>query len=383
MLELVEEAAALDAADPLAVWRGEFVVADPALAYLDGNSLGMPPKRAFERVERVIHDEWARGLIRSWDHWLDLPQRVGDLLAPVIGADAGEVVVHDSTSVNLFQLITAAARLRADRSVVAVDPGDFPTDRYIVESIAAANGLTVRAGFEHLDDVAVAVRSMVDYRSAEIVDVATEAARARAAGALVVWDLSHAAGLLPVRVHEVGIDLAVGCTYKFLNGGPGAPAFTFVRREMIDQLDEPFHGWFAQTDQFAMGDVFTPRPDIGRFRIGTPHILSLAAAQAGIEVTAEAGIEAIRAKSIELGRFGLRCCDALGFTTSTPRDDDRRGGHLCVHEPDARRIVPEIDVHDRVLADFREPDVVRLGCSPLTTRFGDVARATIAVAARR
>ena len=383
MQELLEEAGALDDADPLARWREEFVIADPELAYLDGNSLGMPTKRAFERVEQVMRDDWASGLIRSWDHWLDWPQRVGDALAPLIGAAPGEVVVHDSTSVNLFQLINAAIGLRPDRNVLAVDPADFPTDRYIVESIAAARNMEVRAGFDRLDDVAVAVRSMVDYRSAEIVDVATESARAREAGAVVVWDLSHAAGLLPVRVDEVGIDLAVGCTYKFLNGGPGAPAFTFVRTGLIEQLDEPFHGWFAQTDQFAMGDTFAPRPDIGRFRIGTPAILSLVAAQAGIEVSAAAGIEAIRAKSVELGRFGLRCCDALGLATSTPRDDERRGGHLCVHEPDARRIVAEMAERDGVLADFREPDVVRLGCSPLTTRFADVARATIAVAGRR
>lgn len=383
MQELVEEAAALDRSDPLAEWRDDFVIPDPELAYLDGNSLGMPTKRAFERVDQVMREDWAVGLIESWDHWLDRPQQVGDQLGPLIGADPGEVVVHDSTSVNLYQLISAAIGLRPERRVLAVDPNDFPTDRYIVESIAAARSMDVRAGFDRLDDVAVAVRSMVDYRTAEIVDVRTEAARARAAGAVVVWDLSHAAGLLPVRVHEVGIELAVGCTYKFLNGGPGAPAFTFVRDDLIEQLDEPFHGWFAQTDQFAMGDTFTPRPDIGRFRIGTPSILSLVAAQAGIEVSAAAGIEAIRAKSIELGRFGLRCCDALGLETSTPRDDERRGGHLCVHESDARRIVAEMAEHDRVLADFREPDVVRLGCSPLTTRFADVAQATIAVARRR
>ena len=383
MQDLVDEAVALDAADPLAGWREEFVIADPELAYLDGNSLGMPTKRAFEAVEQVMRDDWASGLIRSWDRWLDWPQQVGDRLAPLIGAAPGEVVVHDSTSVNLYQMVSAAIGLRPGRRVLAVDPADFPTDRYIVESIADARDMEVRSGFEHLDDVAVVVRSLVDYRTAEITDVAVEAARAREAGAVVVWDLSHAAGLLPVGVHEVGIELAVGCTYKFLNGGPGAPAFTFVRGDLIGRLDEPFHGWFAQTDQFAMGDTFAARPDIGRFRIGTPAILSLVAAQAGIEVSAAAGIDAIRAKSIELGRFGLRCCDALGLTTSTPRDDDRRGGHLCVHEPDARRIVTEMTEHDGVLADFREPDVVRLGCSPLTTRFSDVARATVAVARRR
>ena len=376
----MERAAALDAADPLAGWRDEFHIVDPDLAYLDGNSLGMPPKRTLQRVDQVMREEWAGGLIRSWAaHWLDLPTRVGDLLAPVIGAEPGEIAVHDSTSVDLYQLIRAALRLRPDRRVIAIDPADFPTDRYIVDAIAAADRYEVRAGFDRLDDVAVAVRSVVDYRTAEITDVAAEAARARDAGALVVWDLSHAAGLLPVRAHEVGIELAVGCTYKFLNGGPGAPAFTFVARHLIEQIDEPFHGWWANRDMFTMGPEFRARPDIGRVLIGTPGILSLVAAECGISVTAEAGIDAIRAKSIELGRFGIECCDSLGLSTSTPRDDARRGGHLCVHHPDAQAIVETMATERGVLADFREPDVVRLGCSPLTTRFADVARAAAAV----
>jgi kynureninase len=379
--ELLEAAARHDATDPLGGWRDEFYVVDPDLAYLDGNSLGMPPKRTLDRVDRLMRDEWAGGLIRSWDHWLDMPQRVGDQLAPLIGADSGEVAVHDSTTVNLYQLIRAALRLRPGRSVIAIDPGDFPTDRYIVDSIASADGLTVRAGFDRLDDVAVVVRSMIDYRTAEITDIVAETARASAAGALVVWDLSHAAGLHPVGLHDAGAQLAVGCTYKFLNGGPGAPAFTYVAADLITQLDEPFHGWFAQTDQFAMGPTFLPRDDIGRMLAGTPGMLGLVAAQCGIEVTSEAGIGAIRAKSIELGRFGLECCDALGLDTSTPRDDARRGGHLCVNHPHARRLVPRLHSEHKVLADFREPDVIRLGCSPLTTRFSDVARAAVAVAA--
>lgn len=373
-------AAEHDHNDRLARWRDEFHVADPELAYLDGNSLGMPPKRTLDRVDRLMREDWAGGLIRSWGHWLDMPQQVGDQLAPLIGARPGEVAVHDSTTVNLYQIIRTALRLRPDRSVIAIDPGDFPTDRYVVDSIAAADGLSVRAGFEQLDDVAVAVRSMIDYRSAEVTDIVAETARADRAGALTVWDLSHAAGLHPVGLNAAGAQLAVGCTYKFLNGGPGAPAFTYVAAELIDQVDEPFHGWFAQTDQFAMGPSFNPRRDIGRMRIGTPGMLSLIGAQCGIEVTAEAGIEAIRAKSIELGRFGLECCDALGLATSTPRDDHRRGGHLCVNHPDARRLVPVLDAERNVLADFREPDVIRLGCSPLTTRFSDVARAAVAVA---
>lgn len=379
--ELEERAVELDAADPLARWRDEFFVPDPELAYLDGNSLGMPPRRTLDRVDEVMRGEWGTDLISSWRaRWLELPTRVGDRLAPLIGAREGEVVVHDSTTINLYQLVRAGLQLRRDRRVIAIDPADFPTDRYVVDAIAGADGLEVRPGFDELDDVAVVVRSMVDYRSAEIVDVATEAARARAAGALVVWDLSHAAGVVPVDVHGNGIDLAVGCTYKFLNGGPGAPAFTYVAKQLIEEIDEPFHGWFANADQFVMGPEFRPRDDIGRMLVGTPGILGLAAAECGIAVSAEAGIDAIRAKSIELGRFGLECCDALGLETSTPRDDERRGGHLCVHRPDAERIVAAMAAERKVLADFRKPDVVRLGCSPLTTRFGDVVRATVAVA---
>ena len=376
---ILASAAQLDAADPLARWRDEFHVVDPELAYLDGNSLGMPPKRTLERVEAVMRDDWATGLISSWDHWLDLPQRVGATLAPLIGAEPGEVAVHDSTTINLYQIIRAALRLRPDRSVIAIDAGDFPTDRYVVESIATADGLTVRRGFDELDDVAVVVRSMIDYRSAEVVDLPAETARAHAAGALVVWDLSHAAGLHPVGLRAAGAQLAVGCTYKFLNGGPGAPAFTYVADELIERFDEPFHGWFAQRDQFEMGDTFSPRPDIGRVLAGTPGILGLVAAQAGIEVTAAAGIDAIRAKSIELGRFAIESCDELGLTSTTPRDDHRRGGHVCVNHPEARRIVAELAADHRVLADFREPDVIRLGMSPLTTRFRDVAAAVVAI----
>lgn len=377
---LDEAARQLDADDPLARWREEFHVADPDLAYLDGNSLGMPPARTLERVDAVMRGDWATGLIRSWDHWLDLPQRVGDVLAPVIGARAGEVVVHDSTTVNLYQLVRAALRLRPDRRVIAVEPGDFPTDRYVVGAVAGADGLEVRGGFDRLDDVAVVVRSMIDYRTAEIVDLPGETARARDAGALVVWDLSHAAGLHPIGLRAAGAELAVGCTYKFLNGGPGAPAFSYVASELIGRIDEPFHGWFAQTDQFEMGPKFTPRPDIGRLLAGTPGILGLVAAQAGIEVTAEAGIEAIRAKSVRLGRFALDCCDELGLASATPRDDDRRGGHVCVNHPDAERITRTLADERDVLADFREPDVIRLGLSPLTTRFADVVRATTGIA---
>lgn len=378
--ELLDEAGELDAADPLAHWRDEFHIPEPDLAYLDGNSLGMPPKRTIERIERVMREEWGRGLIASWDHWLDLPQQVGDQLAPLLGASPGEVVVHDSTTINIYQAVRAGLRLRPGRGVIAISPDDFPTDRYVVDGIARADGLDVRAGFDDLDDVAVALRSMIDYRTAEITDIAAETARASASGAMVVWDLSHAAGVHPIGLNAAGVELAVGCTYKFLNGGPGASAFSYVAADLVERVDQPIQGWFATLDQFAMAADFVPRPDIGRMRVGTPNILSLVGAQCGIEVTSEAGIDAIRDKSIALGRFGLRCCAELGLTTSTPRDDDRRGGHLCVHHPDARTIVARLASDHRIVGDFREPDVIRLGCSPLTTRFGDIVRALIATA---
>jgi kynureninase len=312
-----------------------------------------------------------------------MPQRIGDLLAPLIGAHPGDVVVHDSVTVNVYQLVRAALAINPTRRAIAIDPGDFPTDRYVVEGIAAADGRDVRAGFDRLDDVAVVLRSMIDYRTAEIVDIAAETARISDAGALVIWDLSHAAGVHPVGLRAAGAQLAVGCTYKFLNGGPGSPAFAYVARELIDRIANPIQGWFSQHDQFAMDNAYRPRDDIGRLLLGTPSIIALTAAECGIEVTAEAGIENIRTKSVALGRFGLECCDTLGLRTSAPRDDAHRGGHICVHEPNARELTPRLSTERNVLADYRDPDVIRLGCSPLTTRFVDIARATIAIAELR
>jgi kynureninase len=366
------DALALDALDPLASWRDEFVVIDESLVYLDGNSLGMMPRRTAARLQRVLNDEWAGGLIRSWDDWLDMPQRVGDRLAPIIGARPGEVAVHDSTTVNLYQLVDAACALRPDRVAIAISAADFPTDRYVVDGIAKSRGLEVRDGFEHLDDVAVAVRSVVDYRSAEVVnDLAGETARATAAGCLSLWDLSHVAGVLQVDLSAGGVQLAVGCTYKYLNGGPGAPAFSYVAREMQATLPQPIWGWFAQIDQFEMGPTFNAHPDIRRVLLGTPSILALAAAEEGIAVTVEAGIEAIMTKARALTGFGIDLSDQLELVTSTPRDPLRRGGHLAVKHPEARRLVTEL-VGRGVITDFRDPDIVRIGCSPLTTRFTDV-----------
>jgi kynureninase len=366
-----DDAERLDAADPLAPWRDHFTIPDSSVVYLDGNSLGMMPRRTLSRISKVMIDEWALGLIRSWDHWVDLPRRVGDRLAPLIGAAPGEVVVHDSTTVNLYQLVDAACSLRPDRSAIAISSSDFPTDRYVVDGIAAARGLQVRDDFDHLDDVTVMVRSVVDYRTAAVADVEGETARATDAGAIAVWDLSHAAGVLAIDLGAAGVQLAVGCTYKYLHGGPGAPAFSFVADALQATLPQPIWGWFAQADQFEMGLAFTPQPDIRRVLLGTPSILALAAAEEGIALAVEAGIEAIAAKARAITGFGLVVCDQLGLPTSTTRDPSRRGGHIAVHHPNAEHLVAQL-AERMVLTDFRDPDIVRIGCSPLTTRYTDV-----------
>lgn len=371
-----DDALTLDANDPLAGFRDRFVVPDPDLVYLDGNSLGMPTKDALALIDHVLHVEWAGGLIRSWTQadrgdWVSRPLAVGDLLAPLIGVAPGEVAVHDSTTVNIYQLVHGALALRPDRTVIAVDEHEFPTDRYVVDGIAAATGHQVRHGFARLDDVAVVLRSVVDYRTAEVVDVAAETARAHEAGALVIWDLSHAAGVLAIDLHAAGAQLAVGCSYKFLNGGPGAPAWTYVARHLQPHLTQPIWGWFSQQDQFAMGPTYTPRNDIGRWLLGTPSAIALAGAEAGYRLAAEAGIERIHAKAQALTGFGLDLCDQLGLATRTPRDPARRGGHVAVVHPDARQLTTALAGRG-VIGDFREPDVVRLGMSPLSTRFTDV-----------
>ena len=371
-------AVTLDAADELAGWRERFVTPDE-LIYLDGNSLGMAPRAAMDRLVGVAAGEWAHGLIRSWDHWVDLPARVGDRLAPIIGAPAGTVIVHDSTTVNLYQAVHAALALRPERTVIAVDPADFPTDRYVVAGVARSSGATVRSGFADLGDVAVVVRSLVDYRTAELVDLTAETARAAEAGAVVVWDLSHGAGAVEVDLTAAGVELAVGCTYKFLHGGPGAPAFAYVAPGLQATLDQPVWGWFAQREQFEMGAQYHPYADVRRLQLGTPGILGLAVAEVGIGHVADAGMVAIAAKARALTGFGLEVCHELGLESPTPADPARRGGHVAVRVPDADGIHGELRRRG-VLTDVRRPDVIRLGCAPLTTRFVDVFDGVSAVA---
>jgi len=369
-----DDAQRLDLADPLASFRADFLIPDDGLIYLDGNSLGRTPKATVERLKRVVETEWAADLVNSWSHWLDMPRRVGDRMGAIIGSRPGEVAVHDNTTLNIYQAVHMALGLRPDRTVVSVATDDFPTDRYVVEGIARDRGLQVRPLVPDmsLNDVAVVVRSVVDYRTAAMADVADFTARARDAGALVVWDLAHAAGAVEFDVHALGVDLAIGCSYKFLNGGPGAPAWTFVRADLQTRVSQPIQGWFAQKDQFAMGRPFEPHDDIRRVLLGTPHMLSLVAAEEGIALSARVGMPAIAAKGRQLTEFALSIVDELGLRSSTPRDPRRRGCHIAVLHADAANLVDRLLLERQVIADARPPDIVRLGLSPLTTRYTDV-----------
>ena len=384
-------AAALDAADPLAAFRDRFVVDDPALVYLDGNSLGRLPRSTIDRLEQVVRAAWGGELVRGWDHWLDEPARVGELIGTgLLGAMSDETLVGDSTTVNLYKLASAALDARPDRPAIVVATDEFPTDRYVLEGLASArrreirwlradavDGPTVAELDAILDrDVALVVLSLVNYRSAAIADLARITERVHAAGALVLWDVSHAVGSIPIDLEGANADLAVGCTYKYLNGGPGAPAFLYVRRARQDELRTPIQGWFGQRDQFAMGPRYDPAPGIRGWLAGTPGMLALAAVEEGVRLTTEAGIAAIRAKGIALTSFAVELLDErlapLGCSLGSPRDPDRRGAHVAIRHPAARRLTAEL-IERGVVPDFREPDVVRFGLPPLTTRFADVA----------
>ena len=391
-------AEALDAADPLAGFRDRFAMPDPSLVYLDGNSLGRPPIAALEAVAGAGR-KWSEALIRGWtdEAWLDYPLRVGDRLATgVLGAAAGEVVVTDSTTVNLYRLAVAALEARQPRRIVVIERSEFPTDRYVVEGLARERDLEIRwiegdpvEGLSTSDvaraldgDVALVVLSAVNYRCAAIVDIATVTSAARDVGAMVIWDLSHAGGSIPVELGANRVDLAVGCTYKYLNGGPGAPAYLYVRRELQDELRAPIQGWFAQRDQFEMGPRFERRPGIAGWLVGTPGVLGLAAAEAGIDLTVEAGIDRIRAKGIALTEYAIELFDAwlapLGFALGSPRDSKRRGAHVSIRHPEAKPLTQAL-IERNVIPDFRAPNSIRLGLSPLTTSFEDVHRGLVAL----
>ncbi len=377
-------------ADHLAPFRERFEIADPSLVYLDGNSLGCLPIATRGRLSDVV-TRWGERIVQGWeDGWLDLPLQVGDrLAAAALGAAAGQVVIADSTTVCFYKLAAAALDARPDRSEIVTDVDNFPTDRYVLEGLAAARGLTIRwlefdrAGGPTADGVADALTdstalvtfSHVSYRSAHIAESTAINALAHHAGALTLWDLSHSAGSVPVTLDADGTDLAVGCTYKYLNGGPGAPAYLYVRRELQSQLRQPIWGWLGRRDPFTMAPGYVPASGIRSFLSGTPPVIALGAVDAGVGVVAEAGIDAIRAKGVALTEYAIELADArladLGVTVASPRDATRRGAHVALAHPDAESLTARL-IERRVVPDFRRPDVIRFGLSPLTTRFADV-----------
>ncbi|GAB2688342.1 kynureninase [Thalassiella azotivora] len=390
-----ERAAALDAADPLAAFRSRFHDADGVLAYLDGNSLGRPPRETATRLQELVTGAWGTRLIRGWtDEWMTWPEEVGDLLGrAALGAAAGQTVVADSTTVMLYKLARAAvdAAVAADpqRREVVLDTDNFPTDRYVLEGIAAERGLTLRwvetdpaAGIEPEqvervvgDGTALVVLSHVAYRSGHLADARVITRIAHAAGALVLWDCSHSVGSVPIHLDEWDVDLAVGCSYKYLNGGPGAPAWGYVAERHQSTLRQPVQGWMGRRDPFTMGPGYEPADGVRAVVSGTPPILGMLPVRVGVEMVAEAGIEAIRAKSLLLTQLALDVVDSwpteLGVTVATPREPGRRGGHVTIRRPDFREVTDELWERG-VVPDFRAPDGIRLGLAPLTTSFAEV-----------
>ncbi len=383
-------AEALDAEDQLAQFRDRFVHHDPALIYLDGNSLGPLPVRTQARIAEVVDQEWAVGLVRSWQHWIGLPREAGDMLGEhLLGAAPGQVLVCDSTTVNLYKLAVAALDAQPGRDVIITDDDNFPTDRYVLQGLAAQRGCELRMIHTDMDGgvdagtlaraldgrVALVLLSHVAYRSGALADMSALSGLVHEAGGLVLWDLCHSAGSVPVELDAAGADLAVGCTYKYINAGPGAPAFLYVRQEHQERLRQPIWGWFGQREQFAMGPGYDPALGIDAFATGTPQVIGTVAVEEGARLLGEVGMDRLRAKSLALTGYLIGLADEwltpLDFILATPREDDRRGGHVTLRHPEALRISQAL-IREKVVGDYRTPDRLRLGPAAITTSFADV-----------
>jgi kynureninase len=383
-------AEARDAEDQLGAFRDRFVRDDRELIYLDGNSLGPLPVRSQARLADVIDQDWGVGLVRSWPSWMELPRQAGDMLAEhLLGAAPGQVLVCDSVTVNLYKLASAALDRQPGRDVIITDDDNFPTDRYVLEGIAAQRGgelrvihsdidtgLDLAALAEALDDrVALVSLSHVAYRSGAVADMNAVTGLVHESGALMLWDLCHAVGSVPVQLDAAGADLAVGCTYKYVNAGPGSPAFLYVRADLQETLRQPIWGWFGQRDQFAMGPRYDPAPGIDAFATGTPSIIGVVAVEEGTRLLGEAGIDRLRAKSAELTGYLIDLADEWlaphDFALASPRDAARRGGHVTLRHPEAARIGQAL-IREKVIGDYRTPDRLRLCPAPITTGFADV-----------
>ncbi|MFF4832582.1 kynureninase [Streptomyces sp. NPDC001315] len=396
--ELAVKAQKLDAVDELAAKRAEFVLdtvsddaADAAGVYLDGNSLGALPAAVPGRVADVVGRQWGELRIRSWDEsgWWTAPERIGDLIAPLVGAAPGQIVVGDSTSVNVFKALVAAVRMAGagaggGRDEIVVDATTFPTDGYIAESAARMTGCTLRPVTPAevpgvlSGRTAAVLLNHVDYRTGRLHDLPGLTAAVHAAGAVAVWDLCHSAGALPVGLDEHGVDLAVGCTYKYLNGGPGSPAYLYVRHDLQDRFESPLPGWNSHAEPFGMRSAYEPAAGAVRGRVGTPDILSMLALEAALEVWDGVSIEAVRAKSLALTDFFLECVSAYvpeGRVESlTPVAHGERGSQVALQCEDAGQVMKRL-IERGVVGDFRHPDVLRFGFTPLYVGFADVERA--------
>jgi len=399
LADLGRQARELDAVDPLAKFAAEFVRPASVLAYLDGNSLGRPLKSTGEQYRQFVEAEWGERLIRSWDErWCRRALAVGDRIGTlVLGAATGQTAVADSTTVLLYKMVRAGVAFGGDRSEIVVDTENFPTDRYIVEAVAAERGLTVRwlepdpATGVTVDEVqgaiseqtALVVLSHVSYKSAYIADLPAITAAVHEVGALILWDLCHSVGVVEVDLDAADVDLAVGCTYKYLNGGPGSPAFGYVARRLHDDFSQPISGWMGHRDPFAMGPGYHPSSGIRRVLSGTPNILGMLPLMGMLELIERAGLDRIRAKSVQLTDFVIRAADTYlpQVTMASPRAASERGGHVLLMHPDMRRIVAEL-WEIGVIPDFRNPNGLRAGLSPLSTTFAEVALAVRHLQAR-
>ncbi len=386
----------MDAADPLASFRSEFVISDPDLIYVNGNSLGRLPRRTIDHLKSVMEDEWGDGMIRGWNRgWFEAPLRLGDKIGRLIGAGAGQVLVADSTSVDLFKLVMAALSLRAERRFVVSDSLNFPSDLYILQGclrlLGREHSLRLAASkddiqpdladlYRQIDEkTALVSLSHVSFKSGYLYEMQAITTYAHQAGSLVLWDLSHSAGVVPMELDAWGVDFAVGCTYKYLNGGPGSPAYLYVRHELQDQALSPIWGWFGQVRPFAFDLDYVPAGGVSRFQAGTPPMLSLLAIDTSLDMLLRAGLPGIRFKSIKLTSYAAalakRILLPLGFSLGSPIQPEQRGSHISLRHPEGYRINRALIEEMKVLPDFREPDNIRLGFAPLYTTFEEVWQA--------
>ena len=379
-----EVCAKRDQIDPLAAFRNEFALPE-GITYLDGNSLGAMPRTAEARMHDTIKKDWGEGLIRSWNSagWIDLPTKLGDKIAPLIGAQPGEVIVADSTSVNLFKLLVAALRLRPDRRTILMEARDFPTDLYIAQGVAELMGRDFTCRIvpteeirNALDDtVAVLALTHVNFKTGAMHDMASLTQKAHAVGALAIWDLCHTAGAMPIDLTGADADFALGCTYKYLNGGPGAPAFAYVPKHQQATFHQPLTGWMGHADPFSFVDDYAPAGDIKRFLSGTPNVLSLVALEASLDIWARVDLDLLRKKSIALCDLFIDLvetqCANHGFILASPRDGEVRGSQVSFRHEEGYAIKQAL-IARGVIGDFRAPDIVRFGFTPLYTRYVDV-----------